>query len=254
MAAERGGSQNPARECAARTHVGRVRARNEDAILVDPLGRWAILADGMGGYRGGDVAARIAVETIGRRLAAEPLAGLDAHAVAGRVAQSVGQANERIWIEGYSNPELTGMGSTVVVVVFQPDAAISVHVGDSRLYRWRGGDLKQLTADHTVVQEQVDEGLMSPGSARHAPMRSMLTRGLGVMDIVEPEIGVHAVKTGDVFLLCSDGLTDMLDDEEICARLSSGDAVEVIAERLIDAANDQGGRDNVSVVIVRVRG
>lgn len=232
--------------------VGRVRVRNEDALHVDPAGRFAILADGMGGYRGGDVAAAMAISVVSALLDA----GLDEVADRDRVValllDATRDANRAIHTAGQCSPELNGMGCTLVVAVFLADEIVSAHVGDSRLYRMRAGSLVLLTRDHTMLQEQVDGGIIAEDEARRYTYRGLLTRGLGVVDDVLPDIGLHDVRGGDVFLLCSDGLTDMLDDRRIGRRLDSRARVAEIAAALVNDANDRGGRDNVSVVVSRL--
>lgn len=239
-------------EFAARSDVGRVRARNEDALHFDHERGWAVLADGMGGYYGGDVAAKLGVDVMARVLTREFEREMPVHKVSQILIRAVEEANDQIWLAGLTNPVYMGMGSTLVAAVFVGDSVVSAHVGDSRLYRLHEGRLAQLTRDHSIVQEQVDEGLVSPEEARRAPMRNMLTRGLGVLDIVVPDVGVHAAEGGDVFLLCSDGLTDMLENDEIARCLIRGKSLDGIADDLIDSANAQGGHDNVSVVVARL--
>lgn len=239
-------------EFGARTDVGRVRTRNEDALHVDSLGRYAVLADGMGGHRGGDVAARIAVKTLNVSLDAglcKPPHEDEAESV---LFDAILTANAAIYAFGRANPRLAGMGCTVVTAVFLKDAVVSAHVGDSRLYRLRESELKQLTRDHTMLQEQIDGGIISAEEARGYSYRGLLTRGLGVADEVSPELGVHDAIEGDVFLLCSDGLTDMLDEQDVAAALMLSSPVADIANLLVQHANEHGGRDNVSVIVGRL--
>lgn len=240
-------------EFAARSDVGRVRVRNEDALHVDYQRGWAVLADGMGGYQGGDVAAKLGVDVVVRILTRELHGEMMAEQVQQVLTRAVEEANDQIWLAGLMNPVYLGMGSTLVAAVFMGDMVMSAHVGDSRLYRLRPAGLEQLTRDHSVVQEQIDEGLVSRDQARHAPIRNMLTRGLGVMDVVVPEVGLHAARDGDVFLLCTDGLTDMLEDDEIAQCLGRGNSLDGAVDELIDSANARGGRDNVSVIVARLR-
>lgn len=240
-------------EFAARSDVGKVRTRNEDALYFDQECGWAVLADGMGGYRGGDVAAKLGVDVVIRMLSREVHNDMTVQDAIQVLNRAVEEANDRIWLGGLLNPLYMGMGSTLVAAVFVGASVVSAHVGDSRLYRLRKGGLEQLTCDHSVVQEQIDEGLVSREEARHATIRNMLTRGLGVMDVVIPEVGVYAAAGGDVFLLCSDGLTDMLEDSEIAQRLGQDNTLDAIVDDLIDSANVRGGHDNVSVVVARLR-
>lgn len=235
------------------SHVGRVRVRNEDALHVDPAGRFAILADGMGGYRGGDVAASMAVSVVTALLGGRLDEVFDRDDVVTLLLDATRDANRAIHATGQRSPDLNGMGCTLVVAVFLRDEVVSAHVGDSRLYRMRDGGLTLLTRDHTMLQEQVDGGIIAEDEARTYTYRGVLTRGLGVVDDVLPDIGLHEARPGDVFLLCSDGLTDMLDDRRIGRRLGSEACVTDIAADLVNDANDWGGRDNVSVVVGRLK-
>ncbi|WP_246266042.1 PP2C family protein-serine/threonine phosphatase [Aromatoleum diolicum] len=245
-------------EFCARSDVGRVRTRNEDALEVRQTQAWALLADGMGGYRGGDVASRIAVAAALQRLEYEVSAGRaeGPDALAGVLSRAVCVANDEIRREAMKTPELSGMGSTLVVATFLADCVVSVHVGDSRLYRLSEGGLQQLTRDHTMLQELVDGGIMSAEESARSQFRGLLTRGLGVSATVVPEVGTHAARAGDIFLLCSDGLTDMLADDEIADVLASiitGDGLLApAADRLVELANCRGGRDNISVILARM--
>lgn len=232
--------------------VGRVRKRNEDALYVDQDGRFAVIADGMGGYRGGDVAADLAV-TVVRHALDVGLAKLDNRDDVARLLFDATQdANVAIFRAGQEDPGLGGMGCTLVMATFIDGEVVSAHVGDSRLYRLRDAELTLLTRDHTMLQEQVDGGIISAEEARGFTYRGLLTRGLGVADEVFPDLGIHDATEGDVFLFCSDGLTDMLDDESISTVLARGEAVGDIAARLVQCANDRGGRDNVSVIVGRL--
>lgn len=232
--------------------VGRVRVRNEDALHVDPAGRFAILADGMGGYQGGDVAAAMAVSVVSALLDASLVRACGRDGVVTLLMDATRDANRAIHAAGQRTPELRGMGCTLVVVVFLAGEVVSAHAGDSRLYRMRAGALALLTRDHTMLQEQVDGGIIAEDEARTYTYRGLLTRGLGVVDEVLPDIGLHEAAAGDVFLLCSDGLTDMLDERRIGRRLGSHASVTDIAAALVNDANDNGGRDNVSVVVGRL--
>ena len=243
----------PPIEFCARTDVGRRRARNEDALEVDAARRWAVLADGMGGYRGGDVASRVAVAAVRQRLQREADAGRmeGVGDVSSSLAAAVRDANVEIHREARARPQLAGMGSTVVIATFLAGHVVSAHVGDSRLYRLHDGLFEQLTRDHTMLQELVDGGIMSAEDASRAGFKGMLTRGLGMPGAVEPDLGVHVAHGGDVFLLCSDGLTDMARDDEIVDALDPAGSLAASADRLVELANANGGRDNVSVILAR---
>lgn len=239
-------------EFGSSSDVGKVRRRNEDALYADPEGRYAVLADGMGGYRGGDVAAEMAV-TVVRNALDEGLANMpDRDEVARLLFDATRDANTAIYRAGQADPELAGMGCTLVMATFLEGEVVSAHVGDSRLYRLHEARLSLLTRDHTMLQEQVDGGIISAEEARSYAYRGLLTRGLGVADEVLPDLGIHDAAVGDVFLLCSDGLTDMLDDRSIAAIMARKAAVGDIAAGLVQHANDRGGRDNVSVIVGRL--
>lgn len=249
IGAESAGGHQPVLHCAGLSSVGLVRARNEDVLWVDAERGWLVLADGMGGYRGGDVAATLAVSHVLDRLQHDAEANMDADVEAALLRSAVAEANMAIRTAAGLHHELAGMGATVVVALFRRHQLVHAHVGDSRVYRFRAGRLEQLTLDHTVLQEQIDAGMMDPETGRKLPYRGLLTRGLGVADDVLPDVGVHAVADGDRILLCSDGLTDMLEDGEIEALMGATGTPEALAESLIEAANDRGGRDNVSVIV-----
>lgn len=239
-------------ECVSRSDIGRVRSRNEDVAEVDSLRRWAILSDGMGGYRGGDVAARISVDTVRDKLEQAYRPGWSSDTVKETLITAAREANREVFRASQTTPGLVGMGSTLVTVVFLEGSLVVAHVGDSRLYRKRDGVLEQLTRDHTVLQEQLDDGMISIDDSRAASMKGLLTRGIGVSYALTPDLGVHEVLAGDVFLLCSDGLTDMLEDDEIVALIEDDQRIEDIADRLVAMANLHGGRDNVSVIVARL--
>lgn len=243
--------EKSALQMASRTDTGRMRQRNEDACLFDDASRWAVLADGMGGYQGGDVASRLVVDSL-----AASLRGSEATSVSQMLAelrQATMRANTDVIAAARKDRDLHGMGSTVVASRFHDNTLLVSHVGDSRMYRYRPDELVQLTRDHSLLQEQVDGGMMSADEARVAPGRSLLTRALGVEPAVVPDVALHEARVGDVYLLCSDGLTDMLDDEDIalvCETLSAN--LTLAADHLIQLANDRGGRDNITVVLIKV--
>ena len=212
----------------ALTDVGQVRFNNEDALAIDEDFGIAVLADGMGGYNAGEVASGMAVASVKSEL----LRWLSVETQA-------------------ANPHYAGMGTTVVAAVFKNDCLILGHVGDSRCYRSRAQALTQITRDHSLVQERVDAGLLTPEEALFAPGKNLLTRALGVEDEVQVALGEHAVQHGDVYLLCSDGLTDMLNDAEIAAAMAIGAPLPTIAAELVAKANAAGGRDNIAVLLVR---
>jgi protein phosphatase len=248
-------------EIVARTDAGLIRAHNEDAVSVNPARGFVILADGMGGYNAGEVASGMATALLASELEQafsqgaphERLAGgrLRAHDV---LEAEIARANGAIYQAAQSQPQYAGMGTTLVMAVFYDDTMTVAHIGDSRLYRFRGERLEQVTRDHSLLQEQIDSGMITPEQARYAQNRNLVTRALGVDPAVEAEIRDYAVEPGDIYLLCSDGLNDMVDDEEIAMALQALSAnLELCAGQLVEMANDNGGRDNVSVILVRVK-
>lgn len=243
------------------TDVGRVREHNEDDIGCDPdIGVW-VLADGMGGYNAGEVASGIAVKTVidlvseacrrEQRNAVEPATGYMRQTIVLRDA--ILRANKIIHQTAQSQPQCEGMGTTLVACLFYDDRVSIAHVGDSRVYRMRGNRFEQITMDHSLLQELVDRGFYSQEEAQRSTNRNYVTRALGVEASVEVEVQEMDVEKGDYFLMCSDGLPDMVEDEDIHLTINTfNTSIQTIGEQLIKLTNDNGGRDNVSIVIVRV--
>ena len=249
-------------DMAVRTDPGLVRAHNEDAVFGDAALGLAILADGMGGYNAGEVASGMATTLLAGSLVGtlderEPQQ-FDADGV--RVAHRqlrdrIDDANAEIHFAGKNQPKFNGMGTTLVVAWFYDNLLTVAHIGDSRLYRLRGNRFDRLTRDHSLLQEQLDSGIISADAARSSRSKFLVTRALGIELVVEPEIRDFPVEPGDVYLLCSDGLNDMVDDLEIGLTLRElQENPAGAADELVKMANDGGGRDNVSVVVVKVRG
>ncbi len=238
----------------SRTHVGRVRENNEDAVAFDAAAQLALLADGMGGYNAGEVASSMAIALIQADLSRYLLPirpGPNSAVLHSAVTAAVENANVTIWSCAATQPDCSGMGTTLVMAVFLGTSVLLAHVGDSRCYRLRGSTLARMTRDHSVLQEQIDAGLVSLEDAPFAPNRNLVTRALGVMDMVEVEVAEHAANSGDLYLLCSDGLTDMLTDDAIAALLIAPGTLAERATQLVDAANAAGGRDNISVLLAQ---
>jgi protein phosphatase len=239
----------------AKTDTGRARSNNEDAVAVDEPTRLAVLADGMGGYNAGEVASGMATAFITSEMSRWLTeVGVQARSKEVRRAMEicVDSANLSIFNASNSNAHYAGMGTTLVVGVFRDDALVLGHIGDSRCYRMRGGVLAQITRDHSLLQEQLDAGLITPEQAEHSTIRNLVTRALGVEEVVMLEVNEHAVELGDVYLMCSDGLSDMLNDATIAQLMTPEASLEHKAQALIDAANNHGGRDNISVLLVEV--
>jgi protein phosphatase len=249
-------------EIASCTDPGMVRSHNEDSIASDPASGLVVLADGMGGYNAGEVASGMATTVITTEIR-QLLARVKPYDVdpesnkiiAGQlVREQVLKANASIYHAAQSQPQYAGMGTTLVVCLFYDDKALVAHLGDSRLYRMRGGTLKQITRDHSLLQEQIDSGLITAEQAKHAQHKNLVTKALGIDPTVEPEIREYETRPGDIYLLCSDGLCDMVDDEDIGMTLEAlGANLKLAAQQLVQMANDNGGKDNVSVILVRVQ-
>jgi serine/threonine protein phosphatase PrpC len=243
-----------------RTDTGRVREHNEDTIASDVDVGLLVLADGMGGYNAGEVASGIAVKTITNLvregLAREDLGSVDRGTGLSRpsivLRDAITRANKIIYQTARSQAECEGMGTTVVAALFYDNRISIAHVGDSRLYRQRGSQIAQVTMDHSLLQELVDRGFYSPEEAQRAANKNYVTRALGVEPQVEVEVQEHPVDKGDIFILCSDGLSDMVEDEDIRLTISTfGANLDTVAKQLIQLANENGGRDNVSVVLAQ---
>jgi PPM family protein phosphatase len=241
-------------EFCIRTDPGLARENNEDSVTYDEPTRLAILADGMGGYNAGEIASGMATTFIkselGRWLSQ---AGRQANSREVRRAMEicVDNANRSIFNAANSNPQYSGMGTTLVVGVFQDGRLLLGHIGDSRCYRLRGGELTQITKDHSRLQEQMDAGLITPEQAAVSTNKNLVTRALGVEDAVLLEVNEHRVEPGDTYLMCSDGLSDMVDDGGIARILQADGSLEDKVVRLVDAANGNGGRDNISVLLAQ---
>ena len=239
------------------TDTGRSRSNNEDSVAIDEWSSLVVLADGMGGYNAGEVASSMATSFIkselGRWLSEAAASATDTD-VRRAMEICVDNANRAIFNSANSNPRYAGMGTTLVVGVFRETRLLLGHVGDSRCYRMRAGRLTQITHDHSLLQEQIDAGLITAEQAAFSANKNLVTRAVGVEDTVLLETHQHDVLPGDVYVLCSDGLTDMLDDETIAQLLQRCELLPEAATTLIDAANDAGGKDNISVVLARVRG
>jgi serine/threonine protein phosphatase PrpC len=249
-------------EACGATDVGMKRRLNEDVYLLDEEAGMYLVADGMGGHAAGEVASRVATEEIVRTFKSGPNESdetwpehwdTDLSATANLIVDSIVAGHHRVTMAMNRDAELKGMGTTVVVAVHHPgDGKMVVcHVGDSRAYRYRGGDLSLLTSDHSWVHEQVEAGFLTEEAARSHPLKNVVTQALGGnseprVDVVEEEI-----REDDIYLLCSDGLNSMLTDDEIAAVLETSGSLEETCNQLIAEANERGGNDNISVVLLR---
>lgn len=264
-----------------RTDVGMVRDHNEDYISSDVRLGIAVLADGMGGLNAGEVASSMSVHVLmdelskfvkgastagpstseteerpkGENIEESPREGNDS--VLGSqsrvVKAAVEQANNAVFHVSQIQPQCQGMGTTIVALLFSDNKVSVAHIGDSRTYRFRDAELSQITKDHSFVQELMDKGLYTKDEARLSSQKNVVTRALGIAPTVEVEIHEHAVNKGDLYLICSDGLTDLVTDENIETSLRQfGKDLEGLAEHLVKLANASGGRDNISIILVKI--
>lgn len=233
------------------TDVGRRRDSNEDEFrLVEELGLFAV-ADGMGGHAAGEVASRLAMDTVVETIRKAGPATIDALQATELVRRAIDEANRRICESIQDNEDQRGMGTTIAALLRVGDQAIIGHVGDSRVYLLRDGGLQRLTSDHSWVNEQVKLGLLSEEAAQRHPMRNIVTRALGSRNDVLVDVAIEKILPGDLFVVCSDGLNTMLEDDEIRdTLLENGASPEQACQALVEAANDRGGEDNVTVVVV----
>lgn len=249
-------------QCAmvARTDTGQRRSNNEDAVSIHPDSQpWpmAVLADGMGGYNAGEVASAMATSLV-------PAALQSVQATAGDTAQArkqlrralneaLGLANAAILNAAQQTPGCQGMGTTIVAAAVLPGLLMLAHLGDSRAYGWRNGSLQRLTRDHTWLQEEIDAGRLQGDEARQSGLGHLLTKALGVSASIAPDFNEWPLQAGDRVLLCSDGLTDMLDDDSLAALFTQAAPLPVLLTALLAAANEAGGHDNISAVLIELQ-
>ncbi|OGS96409.1 MAG: protein phosphatase [Gallionellales bacterium RIFCSPLOWO2_02_FULL_57_47] len=247
---------------ASQTDSGMVRSHNEDSVASEPACGLVVLADGMGGYNAGEVASGIAVSVVATEVRQRLLneGPTDRDEATGEelgvllLRENIQKANASIFHAAQSQPQYAGMGTTIVSGLFYDNRVAVGHIGDSRMYRLRGETLEAITRDHSLLQEQIDAGIISVEDARLSKNKNLVTRAVGIDAEVEAEIHVHDVLVGDIYLLCSDGLNDMVEDEDIQSTLNAFRSnLPLAASQLIQMANDNGGRDNVSVILVKVK-
>jgi protein phosphatase len=249
-------------DVASLSHPGMVRAHNEDAVFVDGEAGLAVLADGMGGYSAGEVASGIAVNVVSNGLMPELKSGRELSKVdvqsglthaALLLSQQIASANKGIYEAAQARPECAGMGTTIVAAVFHANRVSIGHIGDSRCYRLRADKFEQLTHDHSLLQEQIDSGQLTAEQARYSLNKNLVTRALGIEAIVPADIAEYRLEANDIYLLCSDGLTDMVDPDVVHSIVSAKhENLPQAAAELVDLANQNGGRDNISVILIRV--
>lgn len=233
--------------------VGKVRKRNEDAFHTEPDTGIAVVADGMGGAPAGDVASRVAVETVVEFLTGATVMAAEPADVARQVEAAVHAANARVLAMAQDNPRRKGMGCTLTALKLDPGTGSFglAHVGDSRAYRFRDGMLHRLTVDHTVAQESVDEGRIEPDAVRDHPFGHVLTRVIGTESALEPMVVQGIAQAGDTFLLCTDGLVRVVEDEEVRTLLSRrGSNLQAVGDSLVSAVHERGAPDNATLVLM----
>ena len=236
----------------SKTDRGLQRPQNEDVCTADTARHTYLVADGMGGVAGGEVASRLFLSAVDETFTP----GKPPAESAGRtlVKAAFSQANEKILAHAAATPAHKGLGCTAELLLLCRDGIILGHVGDSRTYCYHAGRLEQLTIDHSMVQEQVDLGILTRHQARHSKFRNVLTRAVGIADRLIIDISSRKIQTGDIYLLCTDGLHGMVDDREILSILAFDAPLGLKAEMLINIANDAGGKDNISVTLLEILG
>lgn len=232
---------------AGETDTGCVRTSNQDSYYYDPAGRFFIVADGMGGHAGGEVASRLATEAIGDYL---ELAWHKGDTPQDLLQQAISKANQAILADQNANPMRGDMGTTVVVVIFRDERPWFCHIGDSRLYRLRGAKLEQISADHTWIARAIQTGTVNADEIKSHPWRHMLLQCLGREDIKEIHAEAVDFQPGDRLLMCTDGLTEELSNDRIALQLKSIRSCQQASLALIEAAKMRGGRDNITVIII----
>jgi protein phosphatase len=236
--------------CAGNTDVGVVRSGNEDNLLVDHQKGVFIVADGMGGHAAGEIASDMAVGIIARKV--EGIRSQSDERACEQIGEAIRAANAAIFDRTLAEQDKRGMGTTVTVLVLFARKYLIGQVGDSRAYLLRNGQLSQITKDHSYVQEQVDAGLLTPEQARTHPYSNVITRCVGANEEVVPDIYYGAIRSGDIILLASDGLTGMLGDDQLLEILQSEGGPDTWVDQMIADANRRGGLDNITAVVVRI--
>ena len=241
----------------SQTDPGLSRSNNEDAVAFDGDTQLCIVADGMGGYNAGEIASGMAVAFIMaemRRWLTQAMHLAGPKQVGRALEICVENTNLAILKAAHGNSQYAGMGTTLVVGVFQPDQLVVGHIGDSRCYLFRGDRLTLITRDHSLLQEQLDAGLISAAEAASSAQKNLVTRALGVEAEVMLEVDQREVLGDDIFLFCSDGLSDMVGDAQIAEILRAQSTLAAMSERLVASANGNGGRDNITVLLARATG
>jgi len=243
------------------TDIGRKRNHNEDSFLIDDELQLYVVADGMGGHAGGGTASRMAVETIDRELRSSRLskdnpflksAVLQESPLPEIIRNAVERACVSIFNAAQDDPRLAGMGTTVIAMIIHDNQAFFAHVGDSRAYLIRANTIQQISEDHSLVNEQIKAGMITPEEAKHSRYKNIITRSVGFEEEVQVDVMGLIAEPGDVFVLCSDGLANMVEDDEI-REVVVNTSFENAPQKLIDLANERGGDDNITVILVGAR-
>lgn len=249
--------------CAGMTDVGRAREHNEDDFyLSDGQEALCVVADGMGGHRSGEVASAMAIKAIVEYYR-ETMTDADfeseaedgqteAEIIQHRLQQAVQAANKAVFKAASQSELYRGMGTTIVSGYFTEDGVYLAHIGDSRAYLFRDGELAQCTEDHSLANEYVRMGILSDEEVEYFPYKNVITRACGLTDYVEVDVDSSDLEVGDVYLFCSDGLTDMVDDSVLAELLEAEDDLEALCETLVARANENGGADNITVVLAKI--
>jgi protein phosphatase len=233
-----------------KTDTGKVRASNQDAYAAGELPNgvaWAVVCDGMGGAAGGNVASTMAVKIISEQISSKYRAGMSEKSIRNMLISAITAANVSVYEFGSSNDELFGMGTTVVACILADHEAFIAHAGDSRAYVLHGDDLTQLTRDHSMVQDLVETGKITPDEAKNHPRKNIITRAVGVAERIDVDFCVEEMTDSDTLLICTDGLTNYVDIDEI-REITARESFYGYAESLVKRANENGGGDNITVV------
>lgn len=235
------------------TDVGRTRIANEDAfrhgVFADGTS-WAIVCDGMGGVHGGKIASSTAIDIVSQKINKCYNSAMQTSSLENLLLSSITTANCIVYDRGAGDKELEGMGTTIVAAIIKNGEACIAHVGDSRAYQIRGNEIKLITKDHSLVQEMLDMGEITQSEFEHHPRRNIITRALGVDDKIDIEFDIIEFRDGDALVLCSDGLSGQVGKDELLS-VYNNSAFDVLADRYIEAANNKGGADNITVVIMK---
>ena len=239
-------------QCGSISDVGKQREENQDAILVDPETGLFIVSDGMGGHQGGALASKVVIKVLPKMIdaALKKLKKPHGRSIHSALRKSISELSQQLLAESSDKINLKGMGATLVMVLLQNNRAYIAHVGDSRAYLFHNNKLSQLTKDHSVVQVLLDAGEITPDEVKNHPARNQITRCIGIGEETYADTKSVAFKKGDRLLLCSDGLTNMVDDPGIARQLKQYADSQIACQKLVDAANAAGGNDNISIIIL----